>query len=255
MISRFHKFEPLIWLWADSTEPSWDSLFLPLSPSAPPLLVLSHSLSNKLKDFFSSLWGKSMMLPTTTQTCSRSKRKKNPFFCILKFFRIKSVVLLSFSNASIETGFENYLNVYQTNIILNADRQFSRALTRVPRLSGVTPQPILPCPVGNARACRGRQELLGVQAGVYNSQFSCSWSHRSTLNTKFLGLLSGRVLIGVQGSVYGSSCGSPVVLLATFSSCARTGKKTWHHRAQEPGGMWGSLGPFHPKHLHLEFLT
>ena len=38
------EFEPRIGLWADSTEPAWDSLSPSLSLSAPPLLALSFSL-------------------------------------------------------------------------------------------------------------------------------------------------------------------------------------------------------------------
>ena len=35
------EFEPGVGLWADSAKPAWDSLYLPLSLSAPPLLALS----------------------------------------------------------------------------------------------------------------------------------------------------------------------------------------------------------------------
>ena len=41
-----HEFQPCIWLLADSTEPAWDSLSLPLS--APSILSPSPSLNKKI---------------------------------------------------------------------------------------------------------------------------------------------------------------------------------------------------------------
>ena len=67
------EFEPHIGLCADSAEPAWDSLSLPLSLPLPPLICsVSLSQINKLKTINRGAWvAQSVKRPTSTRSRSR----------------------------------------------------------------------------------------------------------------------------------------------------------------------------------------
>lgn len=168
-----------------------------------------------------------MTSPTTTQTFHALKGEENPVFLCSQTFNNTMCYIFFF----LKYQYRDRLRELSKCLLNNYYFKHKQAIPLCSNTGSSSVWgrhvPTAALPAMPHRNHSGRQGVRSPSAHMSACMilFSRLGSHCSTSNTKLLELFSGRVLIGVQGSVSGSPCGFSAVLLPCCPPVQGQGRK------------------------------